>query len=657
VPALALVVLLHFIEHMVAIPSLLWLLPITTSVLIWNIFNPKLNWKGLRLPTAIFLASFAFTLTQRAFRPDLTATRDAIPDLGLMASFCFGDKVPPPISWAPDLPLSRYYILDHYGMSVLTRLLGIDVGTGFNLSSALLSAFDCLLTAAAAWRISRQKIWITILAPILTLGAATGATAYLWYTVPNLNPNEADDIFSGHDDPDNHSPLLNLIKDRCSHELMPPGAWSWAGSLHSTCGGLFLVLLLVWAITEVLRRRPSNWPWICLIAVPLMTIVTSTWAMPFEAVLLICTAFWVWYYQLAPQNLRSTAIGVGLSVALLLPIVTEYLTTSSFPDHGWTDKDCITQLAEYLVLWWPVYLPGVVLLFAWRRLDPAVKTILISLPIAMLGVEFYTVGNRFDWVGKVWCYIYGSGWVILIPALLRRRAIPFRAVALVVAASSLLSLWAWSTYVWRTANWGSNDILQLEGMGPFRWDPYLSTLVQDLSRLQGKTILTGKPDGGISPPLAAFSNNRIYIAWWGFMDVLVTGTPAPDITKQRAMEVDDFYDGKCPNPLLFLRTHDISAVVIYPDDKIGTDVINRLQAQLAPYYDYTDLHHDAVTTGIFFFHPEMLKWPPAEIMKPTQPSLAVPPTPPVSPTPPTKPVKPTKPHAQAGTTIHPRDKS
>ena len=623
VPALALVIIMHFIEHMVAVPSLLGLLPFTISACIWFLFHPATNWKGLRLPAGIFLAAFAFTLAQRALRPDLTAVRDAIPDLGLMASFCLGDKVPPPISWASDLPLSRYYILGHYGISVLTRLLGVDVGTGFNLSSALLSAFDYLLAAAAAWRISRQKIWITVLAPILMAGAATGATAYMWFTVTNLDPNEADDIFSGHDNPNNHSPVLQLIQDRCRHELVPPGAWSWLGSFHSTCGGLFLVLLLVWSISEVLRRRPSNWPWICLGAVPLMTIVTSTWALPFEALLLVGAAFWIWYYQLAPQNLRVTALGLGLAAALMVPILSEYLTTNSFPDHGWTEKDCLIQHAEYLVMWWPIYLPWLALLLAWPRLSPTVKTVLLALPVALLGVDLYTVGNRYDWVGKVWCFIYGAGWVILTPALFRRRALPFRLLSLVIIASSLLSLWAWSSFVWRNTGWDYRDLLHLEGTGPFRWDPVLSTLQQNLSRLQGKTILAGKPDGGISPPLAAFSGNRIYIAWYGYIDTLVAGSPAPDITMQRGLEVDDFYDGKCANPLLFLRTHDISAVVIYPDDKIGTAIVDALKTKLTPYYDYVDCRADktdTVNAGIFFFHPEMLKWPPSVIQPPANPS-------------------------------------
>jgi hypothetical protein len=613
VPSLALVIIMNFIEHMVAVPSLLWLLPFTTLGFIWAIFHPEVNWKGFRLPTGIFLASFAFTLTQRALRPDILGVRDGIPDLGLMASFCLGAKVPPPISWYPDLPLSHYYALGHYAMSVLTRLLGLDVGTGFNLSSALLSAFDYFIAAAAAWRISRQKVWITLLAPLLMAGSATGATVYLWFTVPNLDPNEADDIFSGLNNPNNHSPLLKLLHDGCRNELMPPGAWSWAGSFHSTCGGLFLVLFFVWALMEMLRRKATNWPWICVGAIPLLTIVTSTWALPFEGLLLLSALFWICYCKLFPKNFRFVLLGLGLVTAVLAPMLSEFLVSSTCFSVEWTGQDCRTQLVEFLVLWWPVYLPLVALVFVWPKISPAVKTIIVSLPIALLGVELYTVGNRYDWVGKVWCYIYGAGWITLVPALCRRRAIPLRLLTLVLIVSSLCSFWAWTSFVWHTIPWGLRDILHLEGTGPYRWDPVQSKLLLALSRVKGQTILTGKPSGGGSPPLAAFTGNRIDVAWWSFTDGLVGGAPWP-MAQDRGRQVEDFYAGKCGNPLLFLRAHDISAVVIHPDDNIDTNIVDALKKKLAPYYEYIDCKQDKVNAGIFFFHPEMIKWSPEAIL-------------------------------------------
>ena len=71
VPALALVLFMNFVEHEVAIPSLRMLLPFTTLGCPWLIvqrFQDQIP-KRLRLPTVIFLASFAFTLFLRFLRP------------------------------------------------------------------------------------------------------------------------------------------------------------------------------------------------------------------------------------------------------------------------------------------------------------------------------------------------------------------------------------------------------------------------------------------------------------------------------------------------------------------------------------------------------------------------------------------------------------
>jgi hypothetical protein len=96
------------------------------------------------------------------------------------------------------------------------------------------------------------------------------------------------------------------------------------------------------------------------------------------------------------------------------------------------------------------------------------------------------------------------------------------------------------------------------------------------------------------------------------------------VAEQPGFDVRDFYDGKCANPLLFLRTHDIAAVVISPEDQVSTDVVDTLKKKLSPYYEYIDCRDDddsnpgkklGDNAGVFFFHPEMMKWP-LEIISP-----------------------------------------
>jgi hypothetical protein len=608
-----------FIEHFFALASLVWLLPFTALGFLWAIIDSRVNWRGLRLPTALFLIAFTFTLGLRSLRPDILASRDGIQDFCMMSCFCVGEKVPPTLNWYPPFHLSQYYILGQYGISVLTRLFGLDLGTGFNVSSALLSAFDCLIVAGTAWRISRQKIWITVLAAVLVECAANGATAYLWIMTPNFDPNAATNILTQFDNPNDHNPLWKFLHQSGAYdrrELMAPGTWSWLGSFHSTCGGQFLTLLSVWALTETLRRRRANFPWICLVGAPILTLVTSTWAFPLEFLLLAGGLFCAWYYRFFPANIRFVLMAIGGITISLTPMLLEFLTTAAYPVQGWTNNSNRTQLAEFLIMWWPIYLPWAMLIFAWPRLQPAVKIILVVLPVVLTGAEVYTIGCRLDWTGKIWGYIYCAGWAVLFPALAMRRQIFFRLMTGVLLLSSFISLVAWGQWYWRSIDWNNQEVFHLEGKGPFRWDPLRGRLLQAMSQMKNQTVLTGTSGWSFcdSPMLAAFTGNRTYITWSTICDQIVCGTTYGE-AYQREKEVNNLYAGKCPNPLLFLRTHDIAAVVIYPLDHISDQVVTSLKKQLSPYYEYVDFSDPgSVNSGIFIYHPELINWPKSTLV-------------------------------------------
>lgn len=634
VPGLALVILLNFIEHFIAMPSLLAVMPITCLACIWALARPGLDWKGFRLPTFIFLGSFAFTLFLRALIPDVYKVPDGVVDLSLMSTFCMGEKVPPPLNWFPLIHLSHYYALGHYAMSVVTRLLGLDNGTGFNLSAALLSAFDALLAAAAAWRIGRQKLWITILAPILLECASNGQTAYLWLTDGKFDPFESTVLLQAADNPDNvHNPLWHWLQHSywCNRRvLVPPGYWSWMGSFHSTSGGLFLCLLSIYSLAEIFRRRQlSNWPWICFAACPLLLLATSTWGLPLAGLYFLAAAFWIWRYRLRPKSLLFVLLGIGTVASLLAPMLLEFLTTTGMPPGQRPIPDERTQPVEFLVTWWPLIIAWIVLVLAWRRIPAVVKSVLVVSPLALAAMEFYTVGSRTDFTGKLWGYIFGIAWITLIPALCLRRGWIHRSLLALIVLSCLLTVAGWSQWTWD--NIVTDDLLHLEGTGTFRLDPVLGGMLPIFSNLRGKTVIVGRADWEYSqsPLLADFSGASSFVSWTYFCDG-VEGTDTHGLAGKRGDEVNAIYDGKCTDPLLYLTENDIAALAISPDDKVTAAVLATLKDQLAPYYSYTDLHQDdSQPAGVFIFHPETMKWPrevlwpPAPAHRPKKPASQV----------------------------------
>src|SRR5476651_13392 len=68
VPPPAVVLLLNFIEHLVALPTLLVLLPLFLGGAVWMMVSGKYFKQPLIFPTAVFLGSFAFTFGIRCLR-------------------------------------------------------------------------------------------------------------------------------------------------------------------------------------------------------------------------------------------------------------------------------------------------------------------------------------------------------------------------------------------------------------------------------------------------------------------------------------------------------------------------------------------------------------------------------------------------------------
>ena len=552
VPALAVTLVLNFVEHLVAIPSLRWLLPFTTLGCLWLIMSPKTIWRGLRLPTGIFLGSFAFTLFLRFLTPDISAARDGIYDLQFISSFCMGQSLPVESTWIPPLPLIYYYAFGHYGSSLLIRLFGLDLGTGFNVSAALVSAWIYFLTAAIAWQIGRRKRWITILAPILVACAATGSTGYLWLMYKDATPEDSASLYSRFDNLPTDNFLFHYLTpvymyDR--HELLAPGWASWMGIFHSTSLGQVITLLATLSITEIVRPKRSDWPWICCLGSVLLMLVSSAWGFPYAVVLVSVALLWCWYKKRMPRNPRWIVLGLGLVTVCLTPMLLYYLS-SSMPPSGALSGGQHTQVMEFFMQWWPIYLPWLALLLTCRRIHPAVGVILIVAPVAFLGVEFYTVGARFDMTGKIWGFIFCAAWATFLPALATSRFWIHRILFGLIVINCALALCFWTTYSWRTLNWG--DLGEMEGKGELRYDNTKARILNALLPLKDQIISTGKSAWSFCPSarLANFSGNRAYITWSFNCDYDMFRNGIGEGVR-REVELNQFYDGKVPMRCFF----------------------------------------------------------------------------------------------------------
>lgn len=630
-PSLAFVCVFNFVEHCIGLPTLLYLLPVTGLICAWGLFLPGTNWKGLRLPTGIFLVAFAFTLLLRAVKPDILFVSSGTYDLTIFSSFCMGEKLPPAYSWCPPYTIGGYYAFQHYCASVLTRLFNLDVGTGFNISSALLSAWICFAIAAAAWVISRRSVWITIVAAVLTECAANGTNAYLTLTIPNLDPILSSCLFFGFDDPANKNWLVHLLVPPPDpwerREMEIPGFWGWLGTFHGTCGGQFLCIFSTWCLAEVLRRRPSLFPWIGLAISPVLAIITSTWAVPMTGSLLVAGLLAAWYLGVAPRNPRFVLVTLSILSMLLAPSLLEFLPSRIDYYINELTPTRHTQWIEFGAYWWPVVLPYLFLVFVWKRLNPAVKIVWLLAPAFYAFIEMNSFGARTDTTGKLWGFLWGITWSAFLPAIAMRKGIAFRILFGILCLSGVISLWSWSSWTWRTIAW-DRDVFQLESTGHFQGGVG-SKLYRTLSQMQNQVILVGLPawncpDNGA---LANLTKNYTYIEGCWFVDRFFCPSGL-GMGAQRDTEIKEFYTGQISDPLLFLRRNKITAVTIWPDDNISEAILSKLKEALVPTYEYMDFREPGgPAAGIFVYQPwvQGIAKPPVSLTPPASALTNAPP--------------------------------
>ena len=621
VPEIFFVLGCNFLEHKIALTALWAVFLISTLVSTGVIARSPHLWRVMRLPTIIFMGVFAFTLFLRFLRPSIPDVRDGIPDLSLISAFCMGQTLPVDSVWIPPVKLVHYYFLEHYAASLVVRFFSLDVGTGFNVCAALLSAYIYFFTAGIAWRISRGKRWIVLVSLFLTICAGTGATGYLWLTVKDLDPEDVAAIHTRLEDPDVHIQLWNYLTpigpyDR--HELMVPGFWSWAGCFHSASTGQMLICFCLFSLVEMVRRKATNWPWICMAISPLLMLACCSWGMPLAGLFFLAGLFVCWRMKIAPADGR-VVVFLSLAAGVCLTPMLTYLLMWSAPEITLA-TGLHTEVAEFIVQWWPVYLPWLALLFIWKRLNPAVRISLILTPLAFAAVETFNVGQRYDMTGKLWGMVFGAGWILFIPAIAAQRAWIYRIFLALLMAESVLSLCFWVQHDWDRMN--NDDIGHLDGYGPLRWNIRKAKLLEAVSQLKYQTIIPGKSSWSYceSPALAHFTLNRVYVTYSVITDFGFYTNGLGEGWK-REVPVNNLYDGKCENPLAFLRQRNIAALVIYPDDNISDENVQKLKQALEPYYSYEDYRDgDPLTppnAGIFVYHPELVRFPSGALAPPS----------------------------------------
>jgi len=586
VPILIFLSIFNFIEHFIALPNLGWLLPFTLGGLMWAMFKPGYSWDGLKFPTILFIVLFTFTLGLKCITPVISNATEGVSNLTRVLNYSLGGTLPQMDCFLPPYDYGIYYSFQHYGAAILKRLFSIDLGSAYNLSYAFLLAWVCLTGAGVAHSIS-GKIWISVATMVVLLGGWTGSFPFLIF----INPHGPDYDLSTNLNADWNTDR-NPFAWICAHDknhpcllLQAPMINLYWSEFHSTLGGHFVTIASLLAASELFKFGRSNWPWICLLALPMVIIVTSAWF--FFIVLFLCGSSLALALLAGrrPQSWRFVGIAGSVALILFWPSVYSVTGISSPEVFQWTQPEDHTPVWMFLIQWWPVFLPWLFLCFVWNRLDLRTRWILIALPILFTGVEFLTFGDRKLTTEKMWAGIYGAGLVTLLPMIFKQKEAAFRLLSVIIIVLSPICL-VMGIYDYYPNPVIGLDFAHLEGNGWILGDAQKKRLLQVLRQLHAATILPGKSYWNFSqsPAVVDFSENRCFVAYTHHEFHCGRG-PEADFRSQLN---NDFYDGKNHDPLSFLRGNNIAAVLIWPEDNISDQLLQQFQNQLSSEFFYVD---------------------------------------------------------------------
>ena len=299
-----------------------------------------------------------------------------------------------------------------------------------------------------------------------------------------------------------------------------------------------------------------------------------------------------------PENWRFVFAGIAVGSGLIWPSVNT-LISGTYPvaEFHWTPWVEYTAPLEFLIQWWPIIVPWVILLFVWQRMSLLARWIHAALPLLLIFIEVASFGDRTWTVEKMWGAVYGVGLVTFLPLVFIQKNVVFRVVTFSYLFISVIFILAWFKIEYDQVNW---DIVafRLRGDTVFQSDPQKRRLLQELQTLHAATILNGKSEWSYnqSPSLVGFSENRCYIAW--FWQEIQCGHGG--VADYRDQQSNAFFAGTMQHPLDFLRLNNIAAVVIYPDDQIPGNILQQLQSQIGSEYYYIDCKGDGPNNaGVF----------------------------------------------------------
>jgi hypothetical protein len=141
-----------FLEHFAGWGPHPPLLPLTTGLSLLLIWRRRATLRANWPHEALFGAGFLYCFAWRYTFPDIDFTGEKMPNLAMIGAYMRGTRLPAPDLWLPPFRLNFYYSFQHYGASLLGRLLDVGPGVSYHLAYCTLVGMIVVLTASTVSR-------------------------------------------------------------------------------------------------------------------------------------------------------------------------------------------------------------------------------------------------------------------------------------------------------------------------------------------------------------------------------------------------------------------------------------------------------------------------------------------------------------------------
>jgi uncharacterized membrane protein len=612
-----------FLEHLAGWGPHPPLLPLTTALSVWLIWRDRRivvrNWGA----EVLFAAGFCYCFLWRYASPDIDDTGEKMPNLMLIESYMRGTKLPAPDLWLPPFRANFYYSFQHYGASLMGRLLGVGPGVSYHLAYCTLVGFIAVLMGSCVarlcdWRPGR----LVCLLSLLVGGSGSVVAAHVLLVHPGMFRSVR---FLGsaieHDPPTWIGARVLPFMDtpgRAARDLpMEPMSYVLInGDYHPPLAGFLLLalastLIAAQATGAAGRRRAMNH---ALLAgtVPL-ALISNAWVFP---LLLILVGGWFAYRLLSGEQgfLIPALAGLAAVTILEYPYLIEFTqqAITSNAAMGLTQPDDRTPWLGWCLTFWPV--AGILALGLLNREQRSLTLFLIVVwTLELAATEFLYnhdvyggVWNRFNSTLKWWGWVY-AGIILTLGAknlgsgswLCRYGTVVLLVPSLVFAAD----LHRCYNYFERTGSEGF-----LAGSAWLNRDPIARDMVIVLAaRPDGVALESGiKMENTESPAITLFAGKQSLLGW-PWHETTWRGAFAE--IRERLAQTTDFYEGKLADPLDWLLHNNVRYVIWLPRDCVdGDSRFGPLNDKIKARYFWHELYQEKDRFMVGFW--ELIDSPP-----------------------------------------------